>query len=103
MTVWSSVTVNAAGTSTSGEGAVELRAPDGTVVALFNNAWEEGDARLAVEPPPLSTPEAATPTPYRRTRSLAQMGRSNSRPVALPELVAMTRDAPSLRRPALPI
>ena len=58
VTVCGSFTVDEDGNSFTGEGVVELRGIDGTIVALFPFAGEPS-YRLTVEPPPrLQTPEA---------------------------------------------
>jgi hypothetical protein len=67
VTVWSTFTVDEGGDSSTGEAVVELRAIDGTVVALFPFTAGEPSHRLTVEPaPPVETPmtpPAATPAP----------------------------------------
>ena len=61
-TVWESLSVDEAGENLTVQSVVELKAIDGTVVALF--PFTGGvSRRLAVEPPPsLATPTAGTPT-----------------------------------------
>ena len=61
VTVRSAFTVSADGNSITEEAVVELTAIDGTNVDTFPFATTH--ARVAVEPPPpLGTPEAATPS-----------------------------------------
>ena len=61
VTVWSSITVDEVGNKNTVEGVVELRIPDGTVVALFPTMGEAD--RFTIEPrPTLPPPEIATPT-----------------------------------------
>ena len=60
VTVWASITVDDTGDGLTDEAVIELRAPDGTVVALFPS--QGAATRMVVEPmPSLPAPEA-TPT-----------------------------------------
>ncbi len=62
VTVLESLTVDEAGENLTAQSVVELKASDGTVVALFPFSGA-ASRRLAVEPPPsLATPTAGTPT-----------------------------------------
>jgi hypothetical protein len=63
VTAWQTLTVDDSGESlTSDNTVVELKALDGTVVALFPSSGLPA-RRLIIEPAPLiATPEAATPT-----------------------------------------
>jgi hypothetical protein len=59
VTVWSALTVDADGNSHTEEAVIELKATDGTVVALF--PFSATHVRVVMGPPPLGTPEAGTP------------------------------------------
>jgi hypothetical protein len=63
VTVWETFTVDDSGESVTYDTVVELKALDGTVIALFPFSGAPASRRLVVEPPPpIPTPEAGTPT-----------------------------------------
>ena len=59
VTVWSTIEVDASGNHYTEEAIIDFRGPDGAFIEQF--PFTGHGTRMVIAPPPLATPEAATP------------------------------------------